>query len=260
MKIAPTLPVRGSPCVALPLRARDAQSGSCSGCSCSTTWLSSGLDEGDLGHLESVVSARRRVTRGTMLFKAGDPFHAIYAIRRGCMKSVVTRKGGAEQVSAFYMVGELLGLDGMGRGRYDSSAVALEDTEVCVLPFSLIAQLAHERPSFQHRLYAVLSREISRNQNVMLLLGTMRAEERLAAFLLSLSSRFARRGHSPFELSLRMTRDDIGSYLGLTLETVSRLFGRFRNAGLLEVDQRIVRIRDYAGLKAVLSPDEALAD
>ncbi|TAN55757.1 MAG: cyclic nucleotide-binding domain-containing protein [Betaproteobacteria bacterium] len=260
MTILSSLPVRGSPHAALPLRARDAQSGSCSGCSCNTTWLSAGLDDGDLGHLETVISARRRVTRGTMLFKAGDPFHAIYAIRRGCMKSVVARKGGAEQVSGFYMVGELLGLDGMGRGRYDCSAIALDDTEVCVLPFPLLEQLAHERPSFQHRLYSVLSREISRNQNVMLLLGTMRAEERLAAFLLSLSSRFARRGHSPSEFSLRMTREDIGSYLGLTLETISRLFGRFRNAGLLQIDQRKVRICDHAGLKALLSEGGTPAD
>lgn len=246
---------------ALPLGVREPQSASCSGCSCERTWLANGTDGGDLGQLERIVYAQRRIGRGSMLFKAGDPFHSIYAIRSGSMKSVVAKKEGAEQVSGFYLPGELLGLDGLGRGRYDSSAIALEDTEVCVLPFVRIEQLAQELPSFQHRLYAVLSREIARGQRVMLLLGTMRAEERLAAFLLSLSTRLARRGRSPLEFSLHMTRKDIGSCLGLTLETVSRLFARFRREGLIAFDQSGVRIRDYARLQAVLSHDkEALAD
>ena len=145
-----------------------------------------------------------------------------------------------------------MGMYGIGSGRYNGNAVALEDCEVCVLPFSLIEELGREIPTLQRHLHCVLSREIVRDHGVMMLLGSMRAEERLAVFLLDLSKRFMRRGYSPSDFHLRMTREEIGSYLGLKLETVSRLFSKFHEDGVIEVQQKHVRIRDIDGLEKVL--------
>jgi CRP/FNR family transcriptional regulator len=150
------------------------------------------------------------------------------------------------------MPGELLGMDGIGAGKYDGNAVALEDCEVCVLPFALVESLSREIPALQRHLHCVLSREIVRDHGVMMLLGSMRAEERLATFLLQLSRRLTQRGYSPSDFHLRMTREEIGSYLGLKLETVSRLFSKFQEDGLLDVQQKHVQIRDLDGLEALL--------
>ncbi len=159
---------------------------------------------------------------------------------------------GREQVTGFQMTGELLGLDGIGSGRYNGNAVALEDSEVCVLPFATIESLGREIPAVQRNLHSVLSREIVRDHGVMMLLGSMSAEERLAAFLLNLSRRFTARGYSASDFHLRMTREEIGSYLGLKLETVSRLFSRFQAEGLIEVAQKHVRIVHAEGLERLL--------
>jgi CRP/FNR family transcriptional regulator len=151
------------------------------------------------------------------------------------------------------MGGELLGMDGIGAGRYNGAATALEDSEVCVLPYALIEQMATEIPALRHQLHAIMAREIVRDHGVMMLLGSMRAEERLATFLLNLSKRFTARGFSPSEFHLRMTREELGSYLGLKLETVSRLFSRFHDDGLIEVQQKHVRILDIGGLTQILA-------
>ena len=179
-------------------------------------------------------------------------FNALYAVRSGFLKTTVLNSDGREQVTGFHMGGELLGLDGIGGGRYNGDAVALEDCEVCVLPFSLIEKFGREIPAIQRNLHCVLSREIARDHGVMMLLGSMRAEERLAAFLLNLSRRFTARGYSPSDFHLRMTRDEIGSFLGLKLETVSRLFSRFQCDGVIEVEQKHVRIRDIAALERLV--------
>jgi len=151
------------------------------------------------------------------------------------------------------MGGELLGMDGLGAGHYNGTAIALEDSEVCVLPFALVEELSRDIRPLQRQLHAVLAREIVRDHGVMMLLGSMRAEERLATFLLNLSKRFVRRGYSSSEFHLRMTREEIGSYLGLKLETVSRLFSAFQKDNLIEVQQKHVRIRDSAGLVRMLA-------
>jgi len=150
-------------------------------------------------------------------------------------------------VTGFHMAGEVLGMDGIGTGHHTADLIALEDSEVCVIPYSHL-----EEPSLQRQLHKVMSRELVRDQGVMTLLGTMKAEERLAAFLLNLSQRFGARGFSPSEFHLRMTRDEIGSYLGLSLETVSRLFSRFADDRLIAVQQKHIRILDVKGLKAVM--------
>jgi CRP/FNR family transcriptional regulator len=224
----------------------------CSNCNLRELCLPKGLDADDLRRIEQIVYARRRVRRGESLFNSGDEFKSVYAIHSGFFKTTVLNDDGREQVTGFCMPGELLGMDGIGSGRYHGNAVALEDCEVCVLPFSLIEELGREIPTLQRHLHCVLSREIVRDHGVMMLLGSMRAEERLAAFLLNLSKRFTRRGYSPSDFHLRMTREEIGSYLGLKLETVSRLFSRFQELGILEVQQKHVRIRDSAALAAAL--------
>jgi CRP/FNR family transcriptional regulator len=230
----------------------------CSSCGMREYCLPKGLGSEDLARVEQLVYARRRLRRGQALFRAGDEFGAIYAIRSGFFKTTAITDDGREQVTGFSMPGDLLGMDGIGSGAYDGNAVALEDSEVCVLPFALAEALGREIPVLQRHLHCVLSREIVRDRGVMMLLGSMRAEERLAAFLLNLSRRFQRRGYSPTEFHLRMTREEIGGYLGLKLETVSRLFSKFHEDGLIEVQQKHVRILDVPGLEAVLGADRGL--
>jgi len=225
----------------------------CSSCNMRELCLPAGMCPEDMERIESIVYARRRVKRGETLFSAGDAFASIYAIRSGFFKTSVIDGEGREQVTGFCMGGELLGLDGLGAGRYNGTAIALEDSEACVLPFALVEELSHDIRPLQRQLHAVLSREIVRDHGVMMLLGSMRAEERLATFLLNLSKRFLRRGYSPSDFHLRMTREEIGSYLGLKLETVSRLFSAFQKDRLIDVQQKHVRILDIEGLERLLA-------
>ena len=226
---------------------------SCSSCNLRELCLPGGVCMEDLEQVQNIVYARRRVKRGESIFGTGDEFSAIYAIRSGTFKTSVVDGEGREQVTGFFMGGELLGMEGIGAGKHSSTAVALEDSEVCVMPYSLVESMAHDFPQLQRHLHAVLSREIVRDHGVMMLLGSMRAEERLAAFLSNLSKRFLRRGYSQSDFHLRMTREEIGSYLGLKLETVSRLFSQFQKDGLIEVEQKHVRIVDIAGLEKILT-------
>jgi len=224
----------------------------CSSCSLRELCLPAGLDSGEMERMDRLVTHRRRLRRGTGLYHAGEPLAGLFAIRSGFMKSCVLHDDGREQVAGFHMAGDLLGLDAIGSGNHTCDTVALEDTEVCEIPFTNLEQLSREMPSLQHQLHRIMSREIVRDHGVMLLLGSMSAGERLAAFLLNLSQRFAARGYSPSEFRLRMTREEMGSYLGLKLETVSRTLSSFQERGLIEVRQKQVRIVDFSGLKALL--------
>jgi len=211
-----------------------------------------GLKETDLAQLDAVLGNRIKLKKGESLFRNGAQFTALYAVRLGSLKTTVLSDDGREQVSGYHMPGDLLGLDGMSDDRHGCEAVALEDTELCVMPFARIEEVAREVPALQHNLHRILSREIESDHKVMLLLGSMRAEERLAAFLLNLSDRYRSRGYSSTEFVLRMTREEIGSYLGLKLETVSRLFSRFQEEGLVTVAGRSVKIIDLAMLKQLI--------
>lgn len=226
--------------------------GNCASCNSREMCLPKGMSADVLPCMEQVVQSRRRLKRGEVLFHAGDPFHSLYAIRTGFFKSSVIDDDGREQVTGFHMGGELLGLDGMGAGRQNGTATALEDSEVCVMPYTGIEEAAGRVRGLQRNLHAVLSREIVRDHGVMMLLGSMSAEERLVAFLLNLSSRFTARGYSPSDFNLRMTREEIGSYLGLKLETVSRLFSRLQESGHLSVQQKHVRITNVQGLREII--------
>jgi CRP/FNR family transcriptional regulator, anaerobic regulatory protein len=225
----------------------------CSNCNLRELCMPVGLKPEELERIDELVATRRKVRRGTTLFRNGEPFQSLFAVRTGFFKTCVTAEDGRDQVTGFQMAGEIIGLDGIVNDRHTCDAVALEDAEVCVMPFDRIAELSREVGALQHHLHRIMSREIVREHGVMLLLGTMRAEERLAAFLLNLVQRLHARGFSRSELVLRMTRQEIGSYLGLKLETVSRTFSRFADDGLIEVRHRHVRIADVDKLKALLS-------
>jgi CRP/FNR family transcriptional regulator len=236
--------------VQLPLTSLKA---ACSQCNLRELCLPYGLSEEEVARLDNLVAARRKIKRGTHLYRAGDAFEALYAIKMGFFKTDVLLEDGRDQVTGFQMAGEILGMDGIGTEAHACNSIALEDSEVCVIPFAQLERLSREVQALQRHFHKVMSREIVRDHGVMMLLGTMRAEERLAAFLLNLSQRFTARGYSPQEFHLRMTREEIGSYLGLKLETVSRAFSRFQEEGLISVHQKHIRILDAAGLKKLLN-------
>ncbi len=224
----------------------------CSTCSLRELCLPAGLDQGELERLDTIVNRKRPLKRGDYLYRAGGTLQSLYAVRTGFLKSCVLHDDGREQVAGFYMMGELLGMDAIGSGKHLCDAVALEDTEVCEIPFHDLEHLSREIPALQQHFHRIMSREIARDYGVMLLLGSMRAEERLAAFLLNLSQRFAARGYSRSRFNLRMTREEIGSYLGLKLETISRAFSHFQSEGVITVQNKNIEIKDLERLRALI--------
>jgi CRP/FNR family transcriptional regulator len=221
----------------------------CSNCSLRELCMPVGLSPEEMSKLDNLVFLRRSVKRGEHLFRVGEPFDSLYAARTGFFKTKLLLEDGREQVTGFHMAGELMGMDGIGTERHTCDSVALEDSEVCVIPFERLEGLSREVEALQHHFHKVMSREIVREHSVMMLLGSMRAEERLAAFLLNLSQRLSTRGYSPTEFILRMTREEIGSYLGLKLETVSRVFSKFQEEGFIAVQQKNIRILDPKRLR-----------
>jgi CRP/FNR family transcriptional regulator len=225
----------------------------CSNCNLRELCMPLGLSEEELQRLDDLVATRRKIARGDSLYRNGDKFSALYAIRTGFFKTTVAVEDGRDQVTGFQMAGEVIGLDGIVSEHHTCDAVALEDAEVCVMNFDRIEDLSREINALQRHVHKIMSREIVREHGVMLLLGSMRAEERLAAFLLNLVQRLHARGFSQSELVLRMTREEIGSYLGLKLETVSRTFSKFVEEGIVEVKQRHVRILNSDALKLIVN-------
>jgi CRP/FNR family transcriptional regulator, anaerobic regulatory protein len=224
----------------------------CSNCSVRDQCLSEGLDPIMARRVDDLVSTRIRLSKGDTLYRTGAPFTALYAIHSGSLKSVLLAEDGRDQVMGYHMPGELIGSDGIGNGSYQCQTNALEDSEICVMPFDRIERLGRDNTAFQHSVHRYLSREIMRQATVMLSLGTMRADQRLAAFLLDLSKRYDVRGYSPSEFVLRMTREEIGSYLGLQLETISRLMARFQREGLIQFQGRVVKLLDRSALKQLV--------
>ncbi len=224
----------------------------CASCNLRELCLPMGMSHDQIERLDDIVAARRTVLRGDTLFRAGDPFESLFAVRTGFFKTCVASEDGRDQVTGFQMAGELLGLDGIGTERHTCDSVALEDSQVCVIPFEDLEGLSREFSDLQRQFHKIMSREIVRDHSVMLLLGSMRAEERLAAFLLNLTQRLQTRGFSASSLILRMTREEIGSYLGLKLETVSRTFSKFQDEGVLDVKQRQIHVLDLAALQKLV--------
>ena len=225
----------------------------CSSCNLRELCMPIGMSHEQLDRLDAIVATRRSVPRGEALFHAGEAFSSLYAVRAGFFKTRVSSEDGRDQVTGFQMAGELLGLDGIGSDRHTCDAVALEDSQVCVIPYQQLEDLSRELSDLQRHFHKIMSREIVRDHGMMLLLGSMRAEERLAAFLLNLTQRLRTRGFSAQSLILRMTREEIGSYLGLKLETVSRAFSRFQDDGILQVRQRHIEVLEPEALQRLVN-------
>jgi len=226
----------------------------CSNCNLRELCMPMGFDKSEMQRLDEVVATRVKVKQGSNLFCHGDPFTSLYAIRTGFFKTCVSTEDGREQVTGFQMAGEIVGLDGIVNDQHTCNAVALEDADVCVMPFANVEDLSREFPVLQRHVHKLMSREIVRENSILMLLGNMRAEERLAAFLLNLVQRLYARGFSQSEFILRMSREEIGSYLGMKLETVSRTFSKFSEEGIIEVKQRYVRILEPDALKKICNP------
>lgn len=196
----------------------------------------------------SVTRKVRRLSRGDHLYRGDEAFVALFSVRSGSFKTQVTTANGLQQVLGFQMAGDVLGMDGISQGAHFCGAIALEDSTVCVFPFAELQYQADMHTALWRTLYKLVGHEIVRDQRAMFLLGSLSAQERLIAFLLELSRNMRRRGFSESCLQLRMTREDIGSYLGLSLETVSRLFSKLHAEGLLQVSRREIRIPDPTAL------------
>lgn len=222
---------------------------SCGVCALHRLCLPLGIDKEDIDRLANIVSRRRPpLRRGEYLFHAGDPFRAVYVIRAGSVKMVNGSREGDERITGFYLPGELIGLDAISAGSHPCAARALETTAVCEIGYAELEALSRTIPGLQRQLLRLMSCEIRHERDMMVLLGSMPADERLAALLLNLSDRFEQRGFSPHEFRLSMSRHDIASYLGLAVETVSRLFSRLQAEGLIRVQRRQVRIDDTRAL------------
>ena len=223
----------------------------CDSCCLRELCLPVGLERESIRLLDRIVPHRARVKRRDSLYRPGDAFSSVYAIRLGTFKTLMLAEDGREQITGCYMNGEIVGLDGIGEGRHTCGAVALEDSEVCALSFDQLGKLAHDIPALGRNLNRCISKDLCRGQDMMLLLGSMRAEERLVVFLLNLSRRYRARGYSGSEFVLRMTREEIASLLGLKLETVSRLFSRLHAEGLIQVQGRSIKLLDPVALNAM---------
>lgn len=221
----------------------------CSSCQLGEFCFPCEIAGSDVQRLDDLKFGRRKVKMGQTLYREGDHFQFFYVVRSGTFRSNLMLSDGREQVNGFYMASEIMGLDGVAYGMHASSATALEDAEVCAIPYAHLTELAAGNIGLQQVVSRMMSREILREHSLMMLLGSMNAEERLAAFLLNLSHRLKVRGYSPSEFHLRMSRAEIGSYLGMTLETVSRTFSAFQQLRLLEVDKRHIRVLDLDGLR-----------
>ena len=229
----------------------------CNSCNLRDLCLPCGLDRRDMETMGDLVYTRKRVKAGESLYQAGTAFKSLYAVRTGFFKSFVVTESGRMQVTGFQMSGEIIGVDGIDGERHTLNVVALEDSEVCVIPYVRLEQMCERVPALRHQIHRMMAREIVRDHGVMLLLGSMRGEERVAAFLLNLSKRFVARGYAAAKFELRMSREEIGSYLGLKLETVSRIFSRFQDMGLLAVHKKSIGILDIAGLQRIMAPPAA---
>lgn len=225
----------------------------CRDCSLATLCLPMGLRAEDVDRLDAIVKRNRPLQRGDHLFRSGEAFRNLYVVKTGAVKTFTQTNDGDEQVVGFHLPGEVLGLDAIQDGNHGCSARALETTAICELPFERLEDLSANIPSLQHQMFRLLSKEISHEAEMMALLGRSTAEERVASFLLSLSDRFKRRGFSATDFFLSMSRQEIGSYLGLALETVSRLFTRFQDEGLLKVERKHVQIVDLERLRQMVN-------
>ena len=224
----------------------------CSTCMMGHVCVPVGMPSHEVAQLDDLVKERIRIEKGQVLYQHGDALDALFGLRTGSLKTQITEASGQHQITGFYLPGEIIGLDGMMEGAHTSSAIAMEDSEVCVVRLDTIDEISRFVPSLQQQIRRLMSKEIVRSHQVLLALGSMRSEQRLAAFLINLSQRLTALGYSSSEFIMRMSREEIGNYLGLTLETVSRLFSRFAREGMIRVNQREIKIIDIAALNELV--------
>jgi CRP/FNR family transcriptional regulator len=227
----------------------------CADCSLYQLCLPIGLSDSELAALDDIIRRRPPLRRGEHLFQVGDALHALYAVRAGSVKTYIPTEDGQEQVMGFHLPGELLGLDAISTERHPCAAHTLETTSICEVPYARLEEISSRVPNLHRQLLRLMSKELSNDQALLLLLGKKSADERLAAYLLSLSLRYNQRGFSATEFNLSMSRHDIGNYLGLAVETVSRLFTRFQEEQLLEVQRKHVRLLNVLRLRAMAGLD-----
>ena len=230
---------------------------SCSECSLSPVCLPLAVAPAQLDQLDNIIHRGRPLKRGEHLFRASDTFESVYAVRSGAIKTYVLSDQGDEQVTGFYLPGEVLGMDGISTAHHISNAKALETATVCEIPFAQLETLSQKIPSLQHHFFSLMSNEIRADRELHMLLSKKNADDRVASLLLSLSARHQRRGLSHRAFRLPMSRYDIANYLGLAVETVSRIFTRFQQNGWIRAEGREVEILDRAKL---CGHDPALED
>ncbi|GHE20763.1 fumarate/nitrate reduction transcriptional regulator Fnr [Halomonas urumqiensis] len=228
----------------------------CQTCSLSSLCLPLALEVQDMQQFDAIIRRRAPLKKGEALFRQNSPFNSVYAVRSGSLKQVTT-EGSEDQLTNFYLPSELVGLDGIDSDRYPGAVIALETTTVCEIPFDRLDALSESLPELRTQLYRSMSKELRDDRRMMRLLSRKTADQRLASFFIGLSERFRRRGYSPFSFRLSMPRADIGNYLGLAVETVSRILGRFQNQGLIAVSGREVNILDMDGLVHVAEEEGA---
>lgn len=226
----------------------------CKDCRLGEICLPRGLVQSEMDKLDSIVGRGRPLTRGETLYRQGDKLQSLFAIHSGSLRSYTVTQDGAEQTMGFYLPGELVGLDGLESSCHSCTTEALETTSICELPFNRLQTLCAQLPSLQHQMLRLLGKELSGDHDVLLLLGTRSAEERLAAFLLSLSKRFSERGFSATEFNLSMSRHDISNFLGVAVETISRQFSNFDKSSILRVKHRNVKILNIQRLQEIVEP------
>lgn len=228
----------------------------CKSCNLHDLCLPLGLDLGDIDRLNDIIKRSRPLQKGEYLFNSGDDFHSIYAVRSGSIKTFSQSVQGDEQITGLYLPGELIGLDAIHEHCHPCSAIALETTSLCEIPFDTLEALSSEIPGLHHQLFRIMSKEIASDQSLLMLMAQKSAEERLAAFLVNLSSRLKQRNFSETEFNLSMSRKDIGNYLGLTIETISRTFSRFQNEGILSTQRKYVNIHKLGLLQEMAGLSE----
>ncbi|RKF20028.1 fumarate/nitrate reduction transcriptional regulator Fnr [Alginatibacterium sediminis] len=220
----------------------------CQDCSIAELCIPYSLNETELDRLDSIIERKKPLQKGEEVFAAGDKLRCLYAIRSGTIKSYTITEQGDEQITGFHLAGDLIGFDAINEQMHTSFAQALETSMICEIPYDTVDELSATMPKLRHQIMRLMSCEIIADQDMILLLSKKNAEERLAAFIFGLSERFARRGFSPREFRLTMTRGDIGNYLGLTVETISRLLGRFQKSEMINVKGKYISIVDREAL------------
>lgn len=223
----------------------------CQNCSISELCLPFSLNEHELGKLDDIIERKKPVQKGDRIFKAGQPLHSLYAIRSGTFKTFTISEQGDEQITGFHLAGDLLGFDALSGESHPSFAQALETCMICEIPFDTLDELSNKFPSLKKQILRLMSNEIRCDQEMLLLLNRKTAEERLAAFLSNLGLRYGKRGLSAKTFRLTMTRSEIGNYIGLTVETISRLLKRFQQEELIEVDSKLITILDHERLQEI---------